>query len=86
MAAENPYEVTARWRKATRLAAHLFAYDIKSHDVPKIEVEQWADLAKITHSSTVPSEDTIRIVAEIVLELERAAERAEAIRRQQVAR
>ena len=74
--ATNQYQLEARYRKASKLAAHLFAYSIHACDLPKITAAEWLKLASVV-GVNAPSADTIAVVDQILRDLELAKSQME---------
>lgn len=70
----NPYEAAARQKKAYALAARLHQLKITAEEAEQMNIEQWRQLAKATHTNS-PSLETQALAIEKLREMEAEAER-----------
>ncbi len=59
------FEITARWKKATVLAAHLYANGITSQEIDRLSVSDWGGVATGLGQNK-PSVQTIQVVREVL--------------------
>lgn len=76
----NPYEAAARQKKAFALAARLHQFNITAEEAERMTIEQWRDLAKVTHTNA-PSAETVKLAIEALRAMDRPKSTAEEIAR-----
>lgn len=59
------FEITARWKKATAFAAHLYSHGIVAEELSDIELGQWNRLA-VTIGYNPPSGETVTAIGFIM--------------------
>lgn len=69
----SEFEIAARWKKATVLAAHLYVNGIVSGQIDRIAREDWQELALRLGQNT-PSYQTIEVVGQVLTIIETAVE------------
>lgn len=65
----NPYEIAGRRKKAERLAAAAKSLGGDARSVERLTPEEWCNLARVAEVK-VPSGETIKVVIEILREME----------------
>lgn len=65
----NPHEALARQKKAYALAARLHQHAITADEAERMKMENWRDLAKVTHTNS-PSAETVKLAIEALRSME----------------